>query len=185
VSPREQACRGLLDFGVGDHVGWVEQAELEGDTELGAEEGIDLGLGDGAFLDGGLGLVLVGVEELVDASVEAGDDGGLLVGEAFVGGDEELDGASVAGDYIDAPLSADDAFENRIDGHRGAVPGVVGGHDALGAAVEEAHAEGDGVVLPEEAVVELELELVRWSSLLLARKCLSRAADCQYLGSSP
>src|SRR5664279_4369141 len=49
----------------------------------------------------------------------------------------------------------DNAAENWIDGHCGAVPRVVGSHDSLGAAVLEAHPEGDRIVLPEEALVEV------------------------------
>ncbi len=42
---------------------------------------VEVGLGDRAVFERGVGLVLVGVEELVDAGLDAGDDGGLLVGE--------------------------------------------------------------------------------------------------------
>src|SRR5581483_3770219 len=97
----------------------------------------------------------VGVEELIDAGVQAGDDGGFLVGEGVVRGPELADSAAVGGDDERVPLVDDDGFENGIDGHGCAVPRVVAGHDAAAATVEEAHAEGYGVVLPEEALVEV------------------------------
>ena len=79
-----------------------------------------------------------------------------------------------------SPLVDDDGFEDGVDGHGRAVPRVVAGHDAACAAVKKAHAEGDGVVLPEEALCRSRRRSwSRWSSLELARKCLRSAAACQ------
>src|ERR1039458_4787050 len=49
----------------------------------------------------------------------------------------------------------DNAAENWINDHRGAVPCVIGSHDSLGAAILEAHPEGHAMLLPEEALVEV------------------------------
>ena len=168
-----------VDFRVRDLRGRVEEAELEDDFELAAEEGVELGFGDGAFFDGGVCFVLTGVEELVDAGVEAGDAAAFLSGNAWCADQSWRRAPPSVRDAVDVPLVDDDGFEDGIDGHGRAVPGVVAGHDAACAAVEEAHAEGDGVVLPEEAVVEVGSWSQRWSSLALARKCLRREAACQ------
>ena len=144
-----------LIFEYGTCAGGSRRPSLRVTSNLRRRRVVELGFGDGAFFDGGVCLVFVGVEELVDAGVEAGDDGGFLVGECVVRGPELADGAAVGGEDVDVPLVDDDGFEDGIDGHGRAVPGVVAGHDAACAAVEEAHAEGDGVVLPEEARVEV------------------------------
>ncbi len=77
-----------VDARVGNGCGWVEEAELERDFKLAAEKIVELDFSDRALSDRGVRLVFIGVEELVDAGVEAGDDGSFLVGEVVVGGPE-------------------------------------------------------------------------------------------------
>ena len=63
---------------------------------------------------------------------------------------------------------------------------VVGGHDGFRAAFQKAHAKGRRNNIPRTGRwSKSEDEVPRKFSLLLARKCLSSAAACQYLGSSP
>ena len=42
-----------------------------------------------------------------------------------------------------------------MDGHGNLVPGVVRGHEATRPALDPAHAEGDGIVLIEEPLIEI------------------------------
>ena len=99
-----QGSGGVLDFGVRDHRRRVEEAELDGDAELGTDQRIQVGLGDFAILDRGFGLVEILVEELIDAGLETGNDGGFLVGIEVARIDKKLDRSAIARDDIDAPL---------------------------------------------------------------------------------
>ncbi len=147
--------RRVLDRGVGNHLGGIEQAKLDGDAEFAAQRFIEIGFLQRPVFERRFDLELVAVKKLIDASLEAGDHGGFLVGEKMARVDEQRHRSAVAGDDVDAPLVDDDAAQDGVDGHGRAVPGVVGSHDGLGAAVCESHAEGNRIVLPEKPLVEV------------------------------
>uniref|UniRef100_A0A804NJJ5 Uncharacterized protein n=1 Tax=Zea mays TaxID=4577 RepID=A0A804NJJ5_MAIZE len=149
----------------------VEHAEphLHGD---GVEErGVDVGVGDLARGDGGAG---VEREERPAVEVEAGAErggGGVLGGARVVlVAEEDVDGVAVGDDVaVQAPAPADGAAQERRVGARGhAVDLVVGAHDAGGAAVLDAGAEGDveGVLQVLRRHHGVEVEPVRAAPLV-------------------
>ena len=141
------------DGGVGHFGGGIEEAETEARDEEALEGGVDLGLLDEAFVDGGgegtVGSAAVGV----GAGADAGDGGGFGVGGEVVAVllEEVVDGPAVGGDVaFEGPVAAEDVPEEHLAGAGGGVvDGVVGAHDGVGAAFGDRGAEGGQVGVPE------------------------------------
>src|ERR1700722_111918 len=71
-------------------------------------------------------------------------------------GDKISERAAVsAKDTVESPFLDDGRAKHGILDHRYADPSVVGRHHGVGPAVLDGHAEGPGVVLAEEALVEV------------------------------
>ncbi len=134
----------------------IEHAQLYHHAEDAAQHRVEVGLGQPAVFDGGVDALAVTVEELVDARFDDRRRGHIQVGIVVVARHQQGKRAAVgADDAVLPPLVHRNRLEDGVYGAGDAVVGVVRRHVRPRAAVHDAHAEGDGVVFAEEALVEI------------------------------
>ena len=87
----------------------VEQAKFDLDSKSATQGAIDIGLSEGSIFQRLIHFVLTALQNLIDASLDAGNQCRFLVREEMAGVNQEAYRPAVTGNDVDAPFIDGDA----------------------------------------------------------------------------
>src|SRR5215471_12171901 len=139
------------------HSGWrVEQTQPHHYPEVGFDSFVDVMLGQKVLFKGIGNAVAKSVEKLSNSGPDGAGSGMGVVRVVLVVGDHPLHAACIGADYtVLSPLFYRDLFENRVRCAWNSVDGIVGCHVGSGMTVDNAHPEGNRVILSQKPFVEV------------------------------